>query len=367
MSKSIFVRPFSAGDEDTWDAFVVTHSQGALYHLSGWREVIEKTYGHKSYYLIAERRLLEGASQGKPVIEGILPLVHLKSPLFGNALISMPFVDDGGILASAESVEEALLSAAVAQGDRLGVETIELRHAGLQAIFQGKRSQFESHPMVTSSHKVRMVLDLPETAEILLKSFKAKLRSQIKKPQKEGLISKIGGVELLADFYKVFAVNMRDLGSPVHSKAMIGNTLRTFEASSRICMIYQGRTPVAGGVIIGFKGVLRNLWASSLREYGRLSPNMLLYWAMLAYACEQGFTAFDFGRSTPEEGTYKFKAQWGALPVPLYWHYFALNGKAVGDPDSKKGTFDIAMRLWKKLPVPVSKILGPMIRKHIGL
>lgn len=383
MNEALSVRPFSYADAGAWDAFVNSHSEGALYHLSGWREVIEKTYGHKTYYLIAEKRLTEGPGKGKAVIEGILPLVHLKHMLFGNSLISMPFVDDGGILAGEEAVEAALLSEAAAQGKCLGAERIELRHAALHSIFQDVSRRFEAYAMTTSSHKVRMVLDLPETSEALLSSFKAKLRSQIKKPQKEGLRSHIGGSELLDDFYTVFAVNMRDLGSPVHSKAMIGNTLQTFEPSSRICLVYQEKKPVAGGIMIGFKGILRNLWASSLREYAPLSPNMLLYWAMLSYACEQGYISFDFGRSTPEEGTYKFKAQWGALPIPLYWHDIVLNGKAVEGQNAhalnndasalsheasrRKGKFDTAMSVWKKLPVPVTKVFGPLIRKHIGL
>lgn len=385
MNETLSVRPFSNADAGAWDAFVDSHSEGALYHLSGWRKVIEKTYGHKTYYLIAEKRLSEGPQEGKTVIEGILPLVHLKHMLFGNSLISMPFVDDGGVLVKEGTVEAALLSEAAAQGNRLGAERIELRHAALHPVFQDISRRFEAYAMTTSCHKVRMVLDLPETSEALSGSFKAKLRSQIKKPQKEGLTSDIGGLELLDDFYTVFAVNMRDLGSPVHSKAMISNTLQTFETSSRICMVYLEKKPVAGGVMIGFKGVLRNLWASSLREYARLSPNMLLYWAMLEYACEQGYTAFDFGRSTPEEGTYKFKAQWGAQPVPLYWHDIVLKGKVCepqnantlsndvsalsneASTSTRKGKFDTAMSVWKKLPVPVTKIFGPIIRKHIGL
>lgn len=370
MSEKISVRPFALTDAPAWDAFVETHPEGALYHLSGWREVIEKTYGHKTYYLIAESDLDSTSDQSHRGIQGILPWVHLKSLIFGNTLISMPYVDDGGILATDEMAVSSLLRTAIKQGNALGATTIELRHAALHPFFENKnglQEVLEGHPMTTSSHKVRMVLDLPSSSEELLSSFKAKLRSQIKRPQKEGLISKVGGLELLDDFYEVFVVNMRDLGSPVHAKAMMENTLRVFAGQSRICLVYQGEKPIAGGIVIGFKDVLRNLWASSLRAHSRFSPNMLLYWTMLAYACEQGYTKFDFGRSTPGEGTYKFKAQWGAVALPLYWHYITLQGRPVEDQGSKKGKFDTAMGYWKKLPVPVTKVFGPMIRKHIGL
>jgi FemAB-related protein (PEP-CTERM system-associated) len=212
-----------------------------------------------------------------------------------------------------------------------------------------------------------MLIELPESSEILMKSFKSKLRSQIKKPLKEGLKAKNGGLELLNDFYKVFTVNMRDLGSPVHSKTLIRNVLEEFRDDAKIVMVYKGSEPVACSLIMGFNDVLENPWASALRKYSRLSPNMLLYWKMLEYGCENGFKKFDFGRSTPGEGTYKFKEQWGAKPEPLHWHCISLNGRPKDTGLSEKSKFDKAIQYWQKLPVPVTRILGPRIRKYIGL
>jgi len=219
----------------------------------------------------------------------------------------------------------------------------------------------------TRSHKVRMLLDLPESSEALMQSFKAKLRSQIKKPLKEGLKSKVGGVELLDDFYKVFSINMRDLGSPVHSKSLMKNILEEFSKESRIIMVYKDDQPIACSLIMGFKDTLENPWASALRQYSRLSPNMLLYWTMLEYACDNGLKYFDFGRSSPDEGTYKFKEQWGTIPTVLHWHYIALDGQPIDEETSEKSKFEKAIRFWQKIPVPITKIIGPMIRKHIGL
>ena len=119
--------------------------------------------------------------------------------------------------------------------------------------------------------------------------------------------------------------------------------------------------------MVGFRDTLENPWASSLREYSRLSPNMLLYWTMLEYACDNGYSYFDFGRSSPDEGTYKFKKQWGAEPIPLHWHYILLNGQPIIEETSEKSKFEKAIHFWKKLPVRVTKIIGPMIRKNIGL
>ncbi len=160
---------------------------------------------------------------------------------------------------------------------------------------------------------------------------------------------------------------MRDLGSPLHSRKLIKHVLKEFSEKARIVLVYKGSEPLACSIIVGFNDTLENPWASALRQYSRLSPNMLIYWTMLEYACDNGFKYFDFGRSTPDEGTYRFKEQWGAKPEPLHWHFISLNGQPINEDTSEKSKFDIAIHYWQKLPVPVTKLLGPMIRKHIGL
>ena len=160
---------------------------------------------------------------------------------------------------------------------------------------------------------------------------------------------------------------MRDLGSPVHSKKLIKTVLESFDADSRIVIVWKEGQPVACSLVIGFKEVLENPWASSLRQYSRFSPNMLLYWSMLEYACNNGFKQFDFGRSTPEEGTYRFKKQWGAQPVKLHWQYLMLGKSGTKDTAEDKSSFDKAVRIWQHMPVPLTRAFGPLIRKHIGL
>ena len=212
-----------------------------------------------------------------------------------------------------------------------------------------------------------MLLNLPDSSETLMKSFKSKLRSQITKPLRQGLTSRTGGAELLKDFYKVFLVTMRDLGSPVHSMKLMRNTLSEFPERSQIIVVYRSEEPVAAALVIGFQNVLHNPWASSLRKYASLSPNMLLYLRMLEYACDNGYQVFDFGRSSVSEGTYRFKEQWGAVPAPLYWHYICLDGNLPNPDGFAKQRFESATRCWKKLPVVVTRAIGPSIRKHISL
>ncbi len=399
MSKekmSTKIKPLQSTDIPAWDAYVHAHPQATLYHLSGWKNIIEKTYGHKTYYLMVIKNTPQPpTNSSNPMnsnnsmnpsnsIVGLLPLVHLKHFLFGNSLISIPFFDLGGTLADSEETEKALLSEAINLAQELKVNSIELRHTQPLSWLNKINSSNSSNPttpsnssnpinpintltIVTKSQKVRMLLHLPQSSEILMKSFKSKLRSQINKPMKEGLYSKVGGSELLEDYYHVFCINMRDLGSPVHSKKLIRHVLEEFPDKSRIVIVYKDNQPVACSFVVSFKETLENPWASALRKYSDLSPNMLLYWTMLKYACENGLKYFDFGRSSPGEGTYKFKEQWGARPKPLYWHYISLDGQPLDADASEKSKFEKAIHYWQKLPVPVTKILGPMIRKHIGL
>ncbi len=368
-----------------WDAYVKSHPSGSIYHLSGWSIIVEKTYGHEIFRLVAfDENDVAGAKTsptagqcvpahpeqtGRNKIFGVLNLVRLKHPIFGRSLISLPFFDFSGILADSQEVTAALIREAIRLGEKLKVSEIELRN--LELLEWNPVTEAENYSknssVRTQSNKVRMVLELPDSPGALMKSFKSKLRSQIRRPQKEGLIAQLGGLDLLEDFYSVFATNMRDLGSPVHSKRFIETTLKVFPENARIVVVYKGKLPLACSLIAGFKNTLENPWASSLRQYGRLSPNMLLYWAMLEYACDNGFQRFDFGRSSPDEGTYKFKEQWGAKPVPLYWQYISLNGKTTGNSISEDSKFQLASEIWKRLPVTLTKVIGPRIRKHIGL
>jgi serine/alanine adding enzyme len=364
------IKYINPSDHQSWDHYVINHPESTLYHLSGWEDVISKTYGHKTYYLMAEDSSKSADSiQNSAAVVGILPFVHIKHFIFGSSLISIPFFDLGGVLADNAEVEKTLIEEAIKLGKNLKVDNIELRHQKpLNLLSSDSLTPDLRHlSFSTSSHKVRMLLELPYSSDELMQSFKSKLRSQINKPVKEGLTGKIGGIELLNDFYRVFTVNMRDLGSPVHSKNLMRNVNECMNKEARIVVIYKDNEPVACSIVIGFKDTLENPWASSLRQFGQLSPNMLLYWTMLGYACDNGYKYFDFGRSTPDEGTYKFKEQWGAKPFPLHWQYIILNGKRSHEETHMKSKFNKAINCWQRLPVSITKIIGPRLRKYINL
>ena len=358
---SIAIDILQPSDTADWNAYVAAHQHGSAYHHSAWGRAINQTYGHQVFNLMAY--------DSTGTVIGVLPLVHIKHFLFGNNLFSLPFADLGGILADDAEVEKALLTKAIEIAAEHTIPTIELRQTyelSESVLSSDTKFKFDTNASQQTA-KVRMLLDLPDSSEQLMTSFKSKLRSQIRRPLKDGLTAKVGGTELLNDFYIIFAENMRDLGSPVHSKRFIENLLNELPESTRILIVYKDDTPLACSLTLGHGKILANPWASSLRRYSRLSPNMLLYWSMLEYACENGFTAFDFGRSTPDEGTYKFKKQWGAKESPLCWQIFSNQTETSNSSTTDKSKFELAMQVWKKLPVSVSKVLGPVVRKNIGL
>ena len=219
-----------------WDDYVASHQHGSAYHLSAWGRAISKTYGHQIFNLMAH-------DSGGAIV-GLLPLVHIKHFLFGNNLFSLPFADLGGILADNADAEKALLIRATEIAAENNIPTIELRQTYElnETVLVSDTAYKYATNASQQTVKVRMLLDLPDSSEQLMSSFKSKLRSQIRRPLKDGLTVKTGGTELLDDFYAVFAENMRDLASPVHSKSFIANLLNELPENSRIFIIYKGET-----------------------------------------------------------------------------------------------------------------------------
>ena len=338
------VETITSGFEQ-WDDFVHKHPESRGPHLWHWKTVIEKSFGHRCHYLAAREH-------GE--LRGVLPLTHLRSRLFGSFLISVPFLNYGGIVATDEAAYRALYEHAIALGKELQVAHLELRHVA---------PALSGAP--TKQHKVSMLLELPDNPDTLMNGFKAKLRSQIKKPVKEGLTANFGREDELDNFYEVFAINMRDLGTPVYSKKFFANVLSAFPENARICTVYHQGQALASGFVFGFRDVLEIPWASSLRDFNALAPNMLLYWSVLEFAIKQGYKFFDFGRCTPGEGTYKFKEQWGAKPLSLHWQYWMANGGALPDLSPHNPKYQFAIECWQRLPVPVTRLLGPAIVKNI--
>jgi serine/alanine adding enzyme len=285
--KTIGVRFLKDGEEHAWDAYVFRCSESSHCHLSGWRRVIERVYGHRSCYLWA---YVDGE------IAGVLPLISLRSFLVRRSLVSVPFLDDGGICADNGRVRDRLYQEAIQLFESQKADFLDLRHRYANGL-----------EMQLNGDKVMMILELTTSPDELWNRFDAKLRNQIRKAEKLGLTASWSGKEGLASFYEVFAANMRNLGSPVHSRKFFAAIFDEFSDSAKFMLVRKDERVIGGAVCLFFKGNLIVPWASSLREYFSLCPNNLLYWEMLRWGCENGYQRFDFGRSSPDSGTYRFK------------------------------------------------------------
>jgi serine/alanine adding enzyme len=325
--------------------YVEARADATPYHLPEWSALIGTTFGHHTCYLAAD------TPSG---IAGVLPLVNFRSRVFGRFTVSLPFVNYGGVLADNPAVEQALVERAIAETTRLGGSHLELRH---------RRQHFAD--LSPRRHKVAMELTLQPTADAQWSALDRKIRNQVRKAQKSGLEACSGGAELLPQFYAVFARNMRDLGTPVYTAALFNAVLARFADRSRVFVIRSNGQPVAAGIVHWHGQRLEVPWASSLREFNPLCANVLLYWAIVSFAVERRFTVLDFGRSSPNAGTFHFKKQWGAEPRELVWEYWTSPGHPVPQlsPDNPK--FSLAIQAWQRLPVRVATAIGPLIVRNI--
>jgi FemAB-related protein (PEP-CTERM system-associated) len=329
--------------EVEWDAFAARQKGYTHFHRLRWRKVIERVFGHQCVFLAAR----DAAGN----LVGILPLVRVRSVVFGHYLVSMPFVNYGGPLGTDAGIR-ALVNEAAAIARKGRVTLLELRSRVPLDI-----------PLVVSHRKITVVLDLPERADTLFKSFDAKLRSQIRRPQKEGVRVEFG-IEQVAPFFSVFARHMRDLGTPTQPLALFREIAKQFPEDCWFACAYLDGKPVAGGCGFRFGDEFEMTWASSLRAYSRQAPNMLLYWAFMERAIAAGVKRFNFGRCTPGAGTYRFKMQWGGQEEPLWWYgQGAMAGATTPSPTD--GAFRFGPPIWRRLPASIATAVGPAIVRYI--
>ena len=344
ISGSVTVSVASYGDRAAWDAFVLSRPEAVGYHEWAWRGIFERAFGHECIYLMAR------SGPTAPVV-GVLPLVLIKSFLFGKTLTSLPFVNFGGVLAESDDVARQLVDEGARLAGGHGASHLELRHI---------ERRFADWPC--KQHKVTMRLPL-ETG--MWERIDRKARNQVRKAEKSGLAAVRGGEELLTEFYTVFARNMRDLGTPVYDRRLFAEVLHTFPDRAHLIVVRLGAVPVAAGFTFRTRGMIEIPWASSIRDFNNLCPNHLLYWRAIETAVVEGCEVFDFGRSTPGEGTFKFKEQWNAQPVPLHWEYWLRGGGALPDQSPKNPKFHAAIEAWKRCPLWLANGLGPRIVRSI--
>ena len=312
-----------------------------------WLAILQEAFGHQPY-------LLEITGEGTHKSIN-LPLCFVRSRLFGRFLVGLPYVNSGGCDTVSSEHNSALIDRAVGLAMELDCKHLELRHE--------KPCSHEALTKALTS-KSHMRLILPGSSDQLWDSFKAKVRNQIRKGEKQGFSIAWGQHDLLDDFYDVFSRNMRDLGTPVFGKSLFHSVLRWLGSGAELCVIRDGKRPIACALLVFGKEVVEVPSASSLREYNKCNANMLMYWQLLKRACERNRKTFDFGRSTTDSSTYRFKKQWGATPSQAVWQYFTHSGD-VSEMRKEHKKYTHMIRIWKELPLAVANRLGPWISKGI--
>ncbi len=369
------IRFYQDNDKPQWDSYVQNHPNGTFFHLIGWKNVIEKTFAHKSFYLLAEdteddgiivQKYTEIAEKDRSTaapqhrsssmrIIGILPLFSVKSFLFGKSLVSIPFAAYGGILADNSEIANQLFEKAkeVTRSKRL--EYLE---------FRNRDGGIENLP--TKELYVRYRREIFRDLDSNMKAIPRKSRRMVRVGEKEGLTYQFGQEELIPEFYEIFARSYHRLGSPVFTNRLYKNLFEEFKEKTNILIVRsrEGK-PISSVLTFFYKDEVLPYFAGSLFEYREIAPNDYMYWQLMKYGCENGYKVFDFGRSKIDTGSSDFKRHWGFDPEPLPYQYY-LNGIGeIPNISPANSKYHKKIEMWRKLPLWATKIIGPHIVKYI--
>jgi len=327
----------------SWNDFVAAHTSCVNYHRWAWKRVIEDAFGWQTFYLMVEE-------DGK--ISAILPLVWLNSKLFGSLLCSLPFFSSAGLVADQSASCELLLEETLRIAREVKAKYVELRHRGTTSL-----------PWPSKTAKVTLECDVYSDPEENMRRLSTKMRTNVRRTLKSGLEAVGGGEELLQEFYDVFSLKMRELGTPVYSRAFFEAILRHFPGEAFLCLgRYHGKT-IAGGFLTGYRGVVEANWSAASPKAMNLRPNMFLFWKMLCVSGEKGYRTFDFGRSSVGSGTYEFKQQWNTRVVALFWNHWSMAGEQALELNPNNPRYRAAIWTWQRLPVFFTKWIGPPIAR----
>jgi FemAB-related protein (PEP-CTERM system-associated) len=329
---------------ERWSAFIDKTPSATIAHQIGWKNVVQRGLGHKPFFLVA---------LSDDTIRGVLPLFLVRTFWGSRYLISVPWIDYGGVCADDPEAENTLFDEVrrLAQAEK--AQFVEFRSAD---------AVYDRLPVDES--KVTFLLELNENPEIILKTFDSKLRNQIRKAQKSEITAEFGGVEKLPDFYKIFSWKMHSLGTPVWGFSFFENILTTFPDTAKLIIVKKDEKPVAGGLLLSFKDRLYVPSAASYDSALKYCPNHALYWEVIKKGCRENYRYFDFGRSRIDSSTYNFKKQWVPAPTQLKWQYYLARTRDIPAINPSSPKYSLFINIWKMLPLSVANYLGPRIIRN---
>jgi len=345
---ALVCRMFENVDAPAWDAFVHAHPHGTFFHRAGWAGVLTTAFRHQPLYLLAER---------SREIRGVLPLVEVRTRLFGHALISTPFCVQGGPLALDEAAEAALLGAAATLMDETGARSCELRGAVSPGL---AGDVWQSAPALYDTFRKRM----PADEEAALKAIPRKQRAVVRKGISAAF--EVRAQRSIEPFYSLYAESVRNLGTPVFPRSYVGALLAAFPKSAEIFMVYDDGVPLCGVLAFSFRDEILPYYAGGGRLSRERGGHDFMYWALMRSAIARGLTLFDFGRSKANTGAHKFKCNWGFTPMPLDYRVRLAAGAEMPERNPLNPKYQRLITVWKHLPLPVANALGPHIVRGLG-
>ncbi|MCP5195979.1 MAG: FemAB family PEP-CTERM system-associated protein [Gammaproteobacteria bacterium] len=340
----LWIGALDAASVARWDAFVDASPGATFFHRAGWAEVLRQAFGHDAYFLYAEA---DGA------IQGILPLGHIRSRLFGNALISTPFCVLGGAV-GAEDTCAALENAAIDLAQALRVDYLELRHAQPR------------HPDWPAKRElyVNFRKTIDPDPEVNLKAIPRKQRAMVRKGIEAGLQGEIDtGIDRL---YLAYSESVRNLGTPVFSRRYFATLKAVFGPDCEVLtVVHQGQS-VASVMSFYFRDEVLPYYGGGTALARDLKGNDFMYWELMRRAGERGVRMFDYGRSKIGTGSYSFKKNWGFIPEPLHYEFQLVKANQLPDVNPLNPKYRLFIDAWKRLPLPVSRWLGPFLARSLG-
>jgi FemAB-related protein (PEP-CTERM system-associated) len=341
----VVIRSLDDGRAAEWDAFVLAAGAGTFFHRAGWRTIFRDVFRLTPHYLFAERA-------GR--IVGVLPLVHQKSLLFGNALIAAPFCVEGGTLASDDAARAALDNAAIALMKEKGAAALEYR------------SRKATRPDWVARKDLYATFSRPLSAndDENLKAIPRKQRAVVRKTLQGPLVSEID--RDAARLFRVYSESVRNLGTPVFPRRYFEALLTTFGEDCDIVTILDAGEPVSAVMNFYFRDTVLPYYGGGTHGARRNGANDFLYWETMRRAAARGYRRFDFGRSKAGTGAFAFKKNWGFEPEWLEYEFYLKPGAALPEKNPNNPKFAPLIEIWKRLPLPVANAIGPFLVRGLG-
>ena len=337
--------PDDIGNAERWDAFVMACPQASFFHRSAWQSIIGSVFRHDTYFLYA---------RDGDTIEGVLPLAHVNSRLFGNALVGLPFAVYGGVAASSSEAAQALEQEAQAIAQRLKVEHLELRNV------DRRHADWPTQDLYVTFRKE---IFAQEDANML--AIPRKQRAMVRKGIKNGLVSTVDAD--VDAFFTLYADNVHRHGTPAMPKRYFRALRESFGAD---CDVLTVRSPdgraLSSVLSFYFRDEVLPYYAGDDASARDLAANDFKYWELMRRSCARGLKVFDYGRSKQGTGSFAFKKNWGFEPTPLHYQYCLYRRESIPQNNPSNAKYKLLIATWRRMPIGLANWLGPFIVRNLG-